>query len=135
MTVPFNVIDCRSQMAGYSCVQSQCMAFFLGCFHAKGPNTILPHNSLVNLRHTIDWAKWTKDGTGQDLIQKCADLAVQKNKKYFGVEFYGECYFGDSVDETMPKVTTVDGCDKYCKWDVGGPDAIMIYTVLTPPNP
>ena len=119
-----------SKNAGYSC-GSKCIAFFVGCFHAKGPNTILPQNSLVNLRHTIDWAKWVEDKTGKDLIVECGKLAVEKNKNYFGVEYYGECYFGDSVDETQPKVTTDDGCEKYCQWDVGGQDAIMIYRVFS----
>ena len=28
-------------------------------------------------------------------------------------------------------MTTDDGCDKYCQWDVGGPDAMMIYRVFS----
>ncbi|GFR71986.1 hypothetical protein ElyMa_002105600, partial [Elysia marginata] len=34
----------------------------------------------------------------QIIGQFCGREAVALGKKYFGVEFYGECYFGDDKD-------------------------------------
>ena len=33
----------------------------------------------------------------------CGKEAVALGKKYFGVEFYGECYFGDDADLNYSK--------------------------------
>ncbi|KAK3730786.1 hypothetical protein RRG08_030626 [Elysia crispata] len=125
--------NCRTSVPGYDCGQT-CIAFFVGCYHSNGPTQILPKNSLVNLRHTIDWQKWMQDGSAGDLIKKCAQLAVQKNMKYFGIEYYGECYFGNTLNQSQPKVTTEDDCTKYCGFDVGGASAMVVYEVFTPPS-
>ncbi|GFO34125.1 hypothetical protein PoB_006063000 [Plakobranchus ocellatus] len=126
--------DCRTSVPAFDCGGNACIAFFDGCYHNTGPDYVLPKSSLVNLRGTIDWQKWTTAGNAADLIIRCAKLAVQKNKQYFGVEFYGECYFGDSPDQSQPKVTVQDGCDKFCAYDVGGANAIVLYRVITPPS-
>ncbi|RUS89557.1 hypothetical protein EGW08_002675, partial [Elysia chlorotica] len=124
--------NCRTSVPGYECGE-KCMAFFVGCYHSDGQMAALPKNNVLNLRGTIDWQKWADAGNAGDLIKTCAQVAAQRNMKYFGVEFYGECYFGNTLNKTPPKVTTVDGCDKYCGFDVGGANAMVVYEVLTPP--
>ncbi|GFR57623.1 hypothetical protein ElyMa_001748500 [Elysia marginata] len=126
------VKNCRASVPAYNC-GDKCMAFFVGCFHSKGQNQVLQQSTMKNFRSTINWQQWAQAGNAGDLIKKCAKLAVQKNVQYFGIEFYGECYFGNTLKPTRTKVTNVDGCEKHCGYDVGGPDAMVLYEVVTPP--
>ncbi|GFR76779.1 hypothetical protein ElyMa_002221800 [Elysia marginata] len=124
---------CRISVPGYTCGDNKrCLAYFLGCFHSNDQNQILPLSSLQDFRSTIkcDLHKWFQDGHAEALIKNCAVLAVQKNVKYFGIKSYGECYFGNTLSRSKIKVTTADGCHKYCAYDVGGPDAMVVYELL-----
>ncbi|GFO23390.1 hypothetical protein PoB_004989500 [Plakobranchus ocellatus] len=72
---------------------------------------------------------YNQDAT-QIIFEFCGKEAVAKKKAYFGVEFYGECYFGDEQDLSLGQgLVKVDECEDRCKWDVGGPHTMMIYKV------
>ncbi|GFR69786.1 hypothetical protein ElyMa_000309500 [Elysia marginata] len=105
------------------------MALWMGCYHSIGDAGVFPNTGMVNLRSQIDWNLWTRVGHGEDIIKKCGEEALKKGVHNFGVEFYGECYFGDSPDYSQGKVQTSDGCDQHCKWDVGGPDTMVVYNL------
>ena len=64
------------------------------------------------------------------MVQRCGRLAVELGHAYFGLEFYGECYLGDTPDFSQAKrVREADGCDKFCQYDTGGPKGMVVYKV------
>lgn len=75
----------------------------VGCFNDRiTPSRPFPEE-LVNHRdpysenwdgHTIDWYKWPE--SLHALACKCANLTKAKGYKYFGLQFYGECWSGPS---------------------------------------
>ncbi|KAK6347941.1 hypothetical protein TWF718_005761 [Orbilia javanica] len=67
----------------------------------------------------VDWSAMT--------IEKCKQLGV--GYKYIGVEYYGECYWGNEIASTSQPVTS--GCDTPCTGNnaqiCGGAGFISIY--------
>ncbi|GFR71990.1 hypothetical protein ElyMa_002105700 [Elysia marginata] len=108
-----------------------------GCYNSRGDlvGNALPYTSLANHRdghgNDILWDMWncTADGT-QIIFEFCGKEAVARKKEYFGVEFYGECYFGNADELSLGQgLVQLDQCEERCKWDVGGPHTMMIYKV------
>ena len=69
----------------------------MGCYHdpgSYGNNHQRPlRNLLLNWRHKVDWT----DGWNNHLRNmacKCAELAKQNGYRYFGLQYYGECWSG-----------------------------------------
>ena len=89
----------------------------VGCFNDKRNPRPLPE-LLKNFRgKTFDWLNYNST------IMKCALLAKAKNYKYFGLQFYGECWSGPSVDSSFSK----DGKSPQCDSGVGKSNAIFVY--------
>ncbi|XP_057306646.1 coadhesin-like [Hydractinia symbiolongicarpus] len=75
----------------------------VGCFHDRIiPDRPYPYE-LVNHRdpisdnwdgHLLDWKKWPE--SLHALACKCGNLTRAKGYKYFGLQFYGECWTGPS---------------------------------------
>ncbi|RUS87833.1 hypothetical protein EGW08_004432 [Elysia chlorotica] len=100
-----------------------------GCYHSSSDSKVFPKESLFNLRSKIDWNQWVLTNNGIEIIRQCGQEAIVRNKAYFGVEFYGECYFGDTPDFSLSKVTVAENCTKLCGMEVGGASAMMVYEV------
>ena len=104
---------------------NQCLLLFqgtvlfqgVGCFNDKRNPRPLPE-LLKNFRgKTFDWLNYN------NTIMKCALLAKAKNYKYFGLQFYGECWSGPSADSSFSK----DGKSPQCDSGVGKSNAIFVY--------
>ncbi|XP_068746370.1 fibropellin-1-like isoform X3 [Montipora capricornis] len=57
----------------------------VGCFRDGPLHARAMPELLINFRGNIDWNHLEK------LVEKCADEAMRRGKKYFGLHFYGEC--------------------------------------------
>lgn len=57
----------------------------VGCFRDGPRHARAMPELLKNFRGNIDWNHLDK------LVEKCADEAMRRRKKYFGLQFYGEC--------------------------------------------
>ncbi|RUS76946.1 hypothetical protein EGW08_015295 [Elysia chlorotica] len=101
-----------------------------GCFHATQGGTVMPSSSLKDYTNILDMAAWNKRGDAKDMIQRCGLEAVKNGAKYFGLRNHAECYTGNNLDLSQQEVTPADGCDKFCKFDVGQPSAIVVYEVV-----
>ena len=95
----------------------------VGCFEDKHikprPLPIL----LINLRPFIDWSNLNKT------IKECARRTFNHpflKLKYFGVQFYGECYSGVEGEKTYNK----DGPSKDCIMGVGKGYANFVYKLV-----
>ena len=84
---------------------------------------------MVNFRQEIDWDLWTSHGSARAMVKKCGMVALARGAAYFGVEFYGECYYGDDPNFAQRKVTLDDDCETLCGLDVGGPSAMVVYKI------
>ena len=103
-----------------------------GCYWSKGGTAnkgVLPRTGWVNFKLTIDWTTYINQEHGGDIISRCGKLAVQKGFAYFGIQYYGDCYFGNSPDLSQGEVKT--DCATKCLWDVGATDTMVIYKVET----
>lgn len=83
----------------------------LGCYSDSGNN-----RGLANMQ--TDWDGMT--------VEKCADIA--KDYKYAGVEYYGECHYGNDLSSaSVPS----SGCDTPCAGNnaelCGGGDRMNLY--------
>ncbi|KXJ15080.1 scavenger receptor cysteine-rich type 1 protein M130 [Exaiptasia diaphana] len=59
----------------------------LGCWHDVGSDRAM--TLLENFRSSIDWFHL------EVTVKKCYKAARKAGKKYFGIQFYGECWVGD----------------------------------------
>ncbi|KAK3775741.1 hypothetical protein RRG08_044797 [Elysia crispata] len=108
-----------------------------GCYKSQGDliGNVLPYRSLSNFRdgvgYNILWEMWNCTADAYQIIGEfCGKEAVALGKKYFGVEFYGECYFGDDADLNYSQgMVDLPDCEQKCRWDVGGADTMMVYKV------
>ncbi|XP_066916536.1 coadhesin-like [Clytia hemisphaerica] len=87
----------------------------IGCFHDRIiPNRPLPyevanHRDPINKNwdgHLINWQKWPE--SLHALACKCAALTKGRGHRYFGLQFYGECWTGPSLQYDR------DGPSKSC---------------------
>lgn len=60
----------------------------LGCWRDTGDGRTM--TMLENFRGQIDWFHLEKT------VEKCYEAAKKKNKKYFAIQFYGECWVSDT---------------------------------------
>ena len=69
-------------------------------------------------------------GHDGNLIKSCGRLAIEKGFDNFGIQYYGGCFYGNDPDLSEEEVTTDDDCDKLCKWDIGGPNSMVVYNLV-----
>ncbi|XP_020617983.1 uromodulin-like [Orbicella faveolata] len=89
----------------------------VGCFKDMSRQRALP-KLLVSYRGTIDW-----NTDLNYIVRKCAQEAKKKNHMYFSVQFYGECWSGDTAPMTYDRY----GKSTRCTATVGGEFANMVY--------
>ncbi|KAK3766393.1 hypothetical protein RRG08_056067 [Elysia crispata] len=123
------VSGCPTNFPGYH-VDKDNEAQPEGCFHTTKGGQVFPAASLQDFTSTVDKKAWGKRGDAKDIIKKCGEEAVKNGAKYFGLQSFGECYYGNTPDLSVQEVTPADGCDTLCKWDVGGQGAIVVYEVV-----
>ena len=64
----------------------------VGCYKDISNDRALRH-LYANLRDKIDWYNL------RSMVTKCAERAYERGYKYFGIQFYGECW-GDKEAES-----------------------------------
>lgn len=89
----------------------------LGCYKSSTK----PFNSLKNIRNNIDWYN-----IGM-VVEQCADFSKQQNSTYFGIQFYGECWYHLKNDASFKSGETSNDCFQYL---VGKETSIMVYKLL-----
>jgi len=89
----------------------------VGCFRDRPRLRALP-KLLVNYRGTLDW-----NTDLSYIVLKCAQEAKKRNYMYFGVQFYGECWSGDTAPMTYDRY----GKSFQCTPTVGRAFANMVY--------
>nr|QNH72436.1 toxin candidate TRINITY_DN23930_c0_g1_i1.p1 [Pachycerianthus borealis] len=108
---------------------SESTTTYKGCFHDKRDNRVF-ETLLFADRNSIPWGMW--ETYSCDLIQRCASAAIEAGFDTFGLEFYGECWSGNT-DYTSSEDST------HCvteKWHdpgvcyVGGIWSLAVYTVV-----
>ena len=90
---------------------------------------MLPSNSAVNLQDEIYWPYYVERGHAGYMIQKCGLMALDKGVRYFGVEGFGICSFGDHLDTSQGQLTEKDDCVRSCYSDVGSYGHMVVYSV------
>ncbi|XP_022793452.1 uncharacterized protein LOC111332399, partial [Stylophora pistillata] len=96
----------------------------IGCFEDDGYQRAFPellltardNRSAVYFGENINWKDWENFIDG--FTCACAQKAKQKHYKYFGIEYYGECWSG------VPADYSVHGRSGECK-SVSGPDCTL----------
>ncbi|XP_078359039.1 oncoprotein-induced transcript 3 protein-like [Oculina patagonica] len=92
----------------------------VGCFKDNdGPGQRALPKLLANYRGNIDWSK---DDLSY-IVDKCAQVAKKKNYMYFSVQFYGECWSGETAPLTYDRYGKSSQCTGY----VGKSFTNMVY--------
>ncbi|XP_031570928.1 uncharacterized protein LOC116305210 [Actinia tenebrosa] len=92
----------------------------LGCFADSQSNKVRSMSLLyLNLRSQVDWYDLKKT------VQGCANAARERRFKYFGVQFFGECWGGPSAGKTFAR----NGPSNKCWNGVGQQWANAVYRV------
>lgn len=90
--------------AGVSCLEQGVPQILeVGCYRDKSSDRALD-NLYANLRKQIDW--WNR----RAIVTKCAERAFVRGYRYFGVQFYGECWGDDRPRPTYDKHGPGKGC-------------------------
>ena len=94
----------HSRDAGVSCLQQGLPQILeVGCYQDKSDDRAL-NKLYANLRSQIDW--WNM----RSMVTKCAERAFVRGYKYFGVQFYGECWGDDRLRPSYDKHGPGKGC-------------------------
>lgn len=94
----------HSRDAGVSCLQQGLPQILdVGCYQDKSDDRAL-NKLYANLRSQIDW--WNM----RSMVTKCAERAFVRGYKYFGVQFYGECWGDDRLRPSYDKYGPGKGC-------------------------
>lgn len=94
----------HSRDAGVSCLQQGLPQILeVGCYQDKPDDRAL-NKLYANLRSQIDW--WNM----RSMVTKCAERAFVRGYKYFGVQFYGECWGDDRLRPSYDKHGPGKGC-------------------------
>eukprot|EP00794_Sanderia_malayensis_P014098 gene14098-15570_t len=88
----------------------------VGCFADVKNDRALPV-LYANFRNQIDWSNMN------ETIKQCADGADHNGYRWFGIQFYGECWSGPSASTTYDK----HGISTNCRDGVGAADANAVY--------
>ncbi|XP_052089178.1 uncharacterized protein LOC127725902 [Mytilus californianus] len=111
-----------------NCMQSKfTLATFdyqpVGCFGAGGNPNPLP-TLLSNLRTSIVWDNI------QLTIDACANLAHNASYKYFGIEFWGECWVSASFNPSGFSLIPGQNCETKCPQGVADENKMFIYKIV-----
>ncbi|XP_073257348.1 uncharacterized protein [Porites lutea] len=93
----------------------------IGCYKDNPQSRTFPL-VVKNLRSEIDWYHLEKT------VQKCALLSKQRNYKIFAIQFYGECWSGETSKVHYNRFGAVD--KSQCPFGVGGPNVNAVYRIL-----
>ena len=74
-----------------------------GCYQDRSGDRAF-NKLYANLRKQIDW--WNM----RAIVTKCAERAFVRGYRYFGVQFYGECWGDDRPRPTYDKHGPGKGC-------------------------
>lgn len=100
----------------------------VGCYRDKRRDRALSR-LVKNFRGSIDlWKHWPDMSS---VIQKCAQEAFIQGYTMFGVQFYGECWSGESTQGYNKHGKSPDGCIH----GVGKQNVNFIYRIPIPANP
>ncbi|XP_027055043.1 neurotrypsin-like [Pocillopora damicornis] len=107
--------------AGVSCLQEGLPQILeVGCYRdAQGDRAL--NNMYASLRGNIDWHNL------RSLVTRCAERAFELGYRYFGVQFYGECWGDDRPRPTYDK----HGAGKGCTDGVGDEIHNFVYRFAT----
>ena len=93
----------------------------IGCYKDKGgdirPFPYVKHQ--INYFQYYDW----NDMLGQ--IRTCKNFVQSKNFKYFGLRFFGDCWYGPPLRVYYAK----DGKSTNCVNGAGVNDSMMVYRI------
>ena len=126
----FSISVCQSVHIAYR-LRDTVWAVNSGCFHSPSSHPVLPSNSAVNFQDEIYWPYYVERGHAGYMIQKCGLMALDKGVRYFGVEGFGICSFGDHLDTSQGQLTEKDDCVRSCYSDVGSYGYMVVYRVQT----
>ncbi|XP_021366511.1 uncharacterized protein LOC110458879 [Mizuhopecten yessoensis] len=94
----------------------------VACVHSPGTTMgTLLHNYRDE---QIDWFNM------QPIIEGCAGLAYTNSYRYFGIEFYGECWADGVFVEASHSKIPANQCDSETYLAVGVENVICVYEVL-----
>lgn len=99
-------------------------ATYVGCISETNPRALNSDSNAVNTQ----------------TLELCAQRAIDKNFRYFGLEYSSECYLGDTIN-TNSKSLDASKCNMACSGNkqqiCGGPSAISLFnnTAYTPRIP
>jgi len=94
----------HSRDAGVSCLQQGVPQILeVGCYRDVSKDRAF-NKLFANLRTQLDW--WNM----RAIVTKCAERAFVRGYKYFGVQFYGECWGDDRPLPTYDKHGPGKGC-------------------------
>ncbi|CAG2225513.1 unnamed protein product [Mytilus edulis] len=95
----------------------------VGCFSAVGNQNPLP-TLLLSLRSTIDWYNL------QLTIDECANLAHNTRYKYFGIEFWGECWVSTLFNQSRFSLILGQNCETKCPLGVADEHIMFVYEIV-----
>lgn len=89
----------------------------VGCFRDGGRRPRPLPKLIANFRGDIDWLNLN------NTIAECARRVSEKGFRYFGLQFYGECWSGMNAHRTYNK----QGTSTRCIYGVGRKKANFVY--------
>ena len=111
----------------------------IGCFQDDMNNRALP-TQLLNERDRSSlvfdgfYIEWERKDFMSELVCRCAEKAKSLGYTYFGIQFYGECWSGESSHQTYNKHGKSDDCQEFtkgksCNIQVGKADSNFVYRI------
>lgn len=95
----------------------------VGCFADDMADRALPV-LFANFRSSIDWSNVN------ETVKQCADAADKNGYRWFGVQYYGECWSGPSAEVTYNK----HGMSTNCASGIGKDFANAVYRFFMRPK-
>lgn len=92
----------------------------IGCFVDSGAIPRPIPKLVANFRGNIDWHNLNKT------VLECARRVNSKGFRYFGIQFYGECWSGENAELTYNK----QGTSKNCFRGLGERNANFVYAFV-----
>lgn len=92
----------------------------IGCFVDSGATPRPIPKLVANFRGNIDWHNLNKT------VLECARRVNSKGFRYFGIQFYGECWSGENAELTYNK----QGTSKNCFRGLGERKANFVYAFV-----
>ncbi|XP_069107355.1 uncharacterized protein [Argopecten irradians] len=140
------VVNFQGLTPSYTCVEYSQPTYTIGCTNLFTQESVVTINSstvrfspvtcvdsvgdtfgtfIHNYRDgTFDWFNM------RPIIEGCAGLAQAQSLRYFGIEFFGECWVAGTFVESSHTKIPANDCNTKTYLGVGGANVVCVYEII-----